>query len=115
MGFVTTHVLDTAQGMPGSGIEVSLYRITNQRELIKTLRTNSDGRTDAPVLPEDEFSSGTWELVFKVDEYFSNTKLALADPPFLDEIALRFSISSDDHYHVPLLVSPWSYSTYRGS
>ena len=115
MGYVTTHVLDTAQGRPGSGIRVSLYRISDQRELVKSLETNTDGRTDQPVLSEDEFTKGTFELVFNVKDYFSDSLLALPETPFLDLIPLRFTISSDDHYHVPLLVSPWSYSTYRGS
>lgn len=115
MGYVTTHVLDTARGRPGSGISVSLYRITDQRELVKTMLTNTEGRTDQPVLSEDEFTKGTFELVFNVEDYFSNSPLMQAEPPFLDEIPLRFTISTDDHYHVPLLVSPWSYSTYRGS
>ncbi len=115
MGFVTTHVLDTAQGLPGKGIAVSLYKIGQQRELIKSLQTNEDGRTDSPILSEGEFSTGTWELVFKVKDYFANSSLEVVDPPFLDEISLRFTINSNDHYHVPLLVSPWSYSTYRGS
>lgn len=115
MGFVTTHVLDTAQGKPGADITVSLFRIADQRELIKTLQTNADGRTDQPIIGEQEFSKGTYELVFSVGNYF---KKFLQEPnalPFLDEIPIRFSISVDDHYHVPLLVSPWSYSTYRGS
>ena len=117
MGFLTTHILDTAQGIPGCCIPVSLYRISDQLEVeeIKTLNTNSDGRTDNPLLSEKEFAYGTYELIFNVTEYFKKSKLKLSDPPFLGEIPLRFSISTDDHYHVPLLVSPWSYSTYRGS
>ena len=113
MGYLTTHVLDTAQGIPGSGIEVSLYRHGVERVLIKTLQTNSDGRTDEQILSEKEFEKGTWELVFKVGSYFAQSTIAVDDPAFLDEISLRFSMSRDDHYHVPLLVSPWSYSTYR--
>lgn len=115
MGYLTTHVLDTALGIPGEGIEVRVYKVTDSKELIKTVTTNSDGRTDQPVLSEQEFELGTYELVFKVARYFSNTSLRLDDPAFLDEISLRFTMSLDDHYHVPLLVSPWSYSTYRGS
>lgn len=120
MGYLTTHVLDTARGMPGAGIEVSLYRMCmdnrkSDKRLVKTLRTNSDGRTDTPMLSEEEFEQGTWVLVFRIGSYFSNSSLDTDDPPFLDEISLQFSMSHDDHYHVPLLVSPWSYSTYRGS
>ena len=115
MGYVTTHVLDTAQGRPGAGIHISLYQIRDQRTLVKTLETNSDGRTDQPVLTDSEFTAGTFELVFNVKDYFSNSTLTLPETPFLDEIPLRFTLTEDDHYHVPLLVSPWSYSTYRGS
>lgn len=115
---LTTHVLDTANGIPGKGIKVELYNVTSKRELIKTVVTNDDGRIDSPLLEADEFEHGTWELVFHVADYFqkqeqSNDKKT--PPHFLDEIPLRFGINSDAHYHVPLLVSPWSYSTYRGS
>ncbi len=116
MGILTTHVLDTARGVPGEGIELELHRINgNQSELIKSAVTNNDGRVDAALLNEQEFALGTWQLVFKVVPYFAKAKLAAGKPPFLDEICLRFTISEDDHYHIPLLVSPWSYSTYRGS
>lgn len=116
MGRVTTHVLDTAQGKPGAAIPIRLYQIHGeQRHFLKELVTNSDGRTDAPVLDETEYASGVWELVFQTAEYFSKQGVSLAEPPFLNEIPIRFSTSSDQHYHVPLLVSPWSYSTYRGS
>lgn len=112
---LTTHVLDTAKGKPGSNIKVELYSLRNGRKLIKTLTTNADGRTDEPLLEGDAFSHGRWELVFHVGSYFSASESTAPDVPFLDEVPLRFGISSDVHYHVPLLVSPWSYSTYRGS
>lgn len=113
---LTTHVLDTANGIPGEAIKVDLYKITDQRVLVKTVITNSDGRIDAPLLEGESFEHGTWELVFHVAVYFqSKTADKSAKPPFLDAIPLRFGISADAHYHVPLLVSPWSYSTYRGS
>ena len=115
MGQLTTHVLDTAQGKPGAGISISLFKADNERQHVKTVTTNDDGRTDEPLLDESEFRPGVWELVFSVDKYFSATSLTIADPPFLDLVTIRFTISSDTHYHVPLLVSPWSYSTYRGS
>ena len=115
MGFLTTHILDTAQGKPAHGIQIQLYSTDKQRKLIKTLISNADGRTDEQLLSESEFQAGTWELVFRVADYFSNAGLETDQPPFLDEITLRFNTSRDDHYHVPLLVSPWSYSTYRGS
>ncbi len=116
MGFLTTHVLDTAQGTPGAGIPVSLYRVDNEYQQVKSLVTNADGRTDEPLLNESEFAMGTWELRFQVAQYFqSNNSAGDEEAAFLDEINIRFTISKDDHYHVPLLASPWSYSTYRGS
>lgn len=116
MGKLTTHVLDTSQGRPGSGIPLRLSRVTSiGQELIKESTTNADGRTDSPLLSEEEFSEGTWELEFDVGAYFARQPVTVSDPPFLDRIPIRFSITGDEHYHVPLLVSPWSYSTYRGS
>lgn len=115
MGLLTTHVLDTAQGKPAAGIPVTLYRVESARVLVSESITNQDGRTDAPLLSEERFTAGTWELVFEVAQYFSNSGLKTDTPPFLDQVTLRFTTSRDDHYHVPLLVSPWSYSTYRGS
>ena len=113
---LTTHVLDTANGMPGEGITIDLYKITGERLHIKTVITNDDGRVDLPLLDEESFEHGTWELVFHVGNYFQARTTERGDTPhFLDEIPLRFGINSDAHYHVPLLVSPWSYSTYRGS
>lgn len=113
---LTTHVLDTAQGIPGSHIKVELFSLQNGRQLIKTLTTNADGRTDEPLLEGDTFAHGQWELVFHVGAYFAGQATnADANAPFLDEVPIRFGINSDAHYHVPLLVSPWSYSTYRGS
>lgn len=113
---LTTHVLDTANGLPGEGIKIDLYNVTNERVLIKSVVTNDDGRVDAPLLEGDAFEHGTWELVFHVADYFqSKTNDKKTPPHFLDEIPLRFGINSDAHFHVPLLVSPWSYSTYRGS
>lgn len=116
-GRLTTHVLDTARGVPGAGITVTLYAVdgTAQRELVRT-RTNANGRTDSPLLEGVAFEAGTYELVFETAAYFRAAGIALADPPFLDAITLRFAIADRAaHYHVPLLVSPWSYSTYRGS
>lgn len=115
MGFLSTHILDTAQGCPAAGISIELYALDGQRRLVKSLISNHDGRTDEQLLNSEAFAMGTWELVFKVAEYFRKSTIPCDDPPFLDEITLRFTISRDDHYHVPLLVSPWSYSTYRGS
>jgi len=123
MGKLTTHVLDTARGRPGAGIRVALYALDSpdagaagRRRLVNSLVTNADGRADAPLAEGAAFTRGTWELVFSVGEYFRGAGFELPDPPFLDQVVLRFGTASPDtHYHVPLLVSPWSYSTYRGS
>ena len=116
MGKLTTHILDTAQGCPASGIPVVLYRIGQPDTQLVSFPTNSDGRTDSALLEGRELCIGEYELVFHVAEYFRNSGLAVSIPPFLDRIAIRFSVADPaGHYHVPLLVSPWSYSTYRGS
>jgi len=117
MGKLTTHVLDTAHGRPAAGIkiELSIHDAGGWRTL-KTAVTNDDGRTDAPLLDSDEFRLGHFELLFHVGAYFERAGAELATPPFLDQIPLRFAIASaTSHYHVPLLVTPWSFSTYRGS
>lgn len=117
LGRLTTHVLDTAQGCPAAKVGVSLYRIAgDSHQLIKQDITNQDGRLDTPILDSDEFTTGEYELVFLMGDYFRTSTLAVSDPPFVDRVVLRFGIGeADQHYHVPLLVSPWSYSTYRGS
>lgn len=116
MGKLTTHVLDTARGQPGSGIAVALYGLDGERRALSQAITNADGRCDAPLLEGESVVAGRYELVFSLGEYFRRQGYALTEPPFLDEVVLRFGIaSSGQHYHVPLLVSPWSYSTYRGS
>ncbi len=115
MGALTTHILDTALGCPAANVAVALYRVDKDRQLLKQSTTNHDGRLDSPVLEGEAFVPGTYELVFQIGAYFANSKIALSSPPFLDDVVLRFNIASDEHYHVPLLVSPWSYSTYRGS
>jgi 5-hydroxyisourate hydrolase len=116
---LTTHILDTSQGCPAANVEIALWsldRQSDQRTLLKTVRTNGDGRTDLPLLAEEEFKAGIYELVFALGEYFTHTQTNLSDLPFLDQIPIRFGIADPTaHYHVPLLVSPWSYSTYRGS
>ncbi|HMR29362.1 MAG TPA: hydroxyisourate hydrolase [Geminicoccaceae bacterium] len=116
-GGLTTHVLDTTHGMPGAGIEVELFRLEgDERRLLKSVRTNADGRCDAPLLGTSEVARGVYELVFHVGDYFRTTGVTLPDPPFLDLVPLRFAIAEPSrHYHVPLLISPWCYSTYRGS
>ncbi len=109
---LTTHVLDTANGKPAAGIEISLYKLEQgQRRLLKTTATNSDGRTDEPLIARGSLDVGMYELEFAVGAYFN-----LPEPRFLEVVPIRFGIlNTEQHYHVPLLVSPWSYSTYRGS
>ena len=117
MGRLTTHVLDTASGKPGSSIRFELVRLAanNSREAYSFV-TNADGRCDQPLLQDETFKMGTYELIFHVAEYFRRQQLLLPDPPFLDQVVIRFGIAdAAQHYHVPLLISPWSYSTYRGS
>lgn len=117
MGRLTTHVLDTSLGKPGDGIDVELYRLTgDNRERLCRTSTNQDGRCDAPLLAGDDFTSGVYELLFHVGAYFDRTAAGLAGQKFLDVVPVRFGISQGGgHYHVPLLISPYGYSTYRGS
>ena len=120
-GFLTCHVLDTANGSPAAGMQIELYKYdegSQKRELLKTFVTNSDGRLDGgPALKGPEFDVGQYEWIFYVGDYFARYSLSrLSGVPFLDVIPLRFGLDDPtEHYHVPLLVSPWSYSTYRGS
>ena len=115
-GYLTTHVLDTARGCPASGLMIDLYRIEGDtRTHLRSLATNLDGRTDEQILPAKEFSLGTYELVFHAGAYLDAIGTPPEDPRFLDVIPLRFGMSEAAHYHVPLLLSPFGYSTYRGS
>lgn len=117
MGRLTTHVLDAAHGRPGSAIAIELYRVDGaQLQLLGSTQTNADGRCDAPLLEGAAFSAGTYQLQFAVGDYYRALGVALPAPAFFDVIVLRFGVAdSTQHYHVPLLVSPYSYSTYRGS
>ncbi len=116
MGRLTTHVLDTARGCPGAGIGVTLYRLGPERQMIAQSTTNADGRLDAPILEDSDFHACVYELVFAAGAYFHAAGVEMPSPPFVDEVVIRFGVADDAaHYHVPLLVSPWSYSTYRGS
>jgi 5-hydroxyisourate hydrolase len=116
MGRLTTHVLDTAQGRPGAGIKIDLYRVGAARERLAQATTNADGRCDKPLLEGDGLKAGTYELVFHVGSYFAGHGLTLPAPTFLDEVVIRFGVARpEEHYHVPLLLSPYGYSTYRGS
>jgi 5-hydroxyisourate hydrolase len=116
-GKLTTHVLDTAHGRPAQGMRVELWSHAQlPPQLLKTVVTNADGRTEAPLLSGEEMRAGTYELVFHVGEYFAGKTPAPAKVPFLDRVPVRFGVADPaSSYHVPLLVSPWSYSTYRGS
>ena len=118
MGRLTTHVLDTVSGAPARGMAIQLFSIGSDgaSSPVKSVTTNEDGRIDAPLLEGAALTAGTFELRFHVADYFTRMKTAQGSPPFLDIVPLRFTIAdANAHYHVPLLVSPWSYSTYRGS
>ena len=113
---LTTHVLDVYSGKPGKGIIVDLFYINNsERKKLTSIKLNHDGRANSPLAEGDVFIKGKYELIFHIGDYFKNISSA-SDVPFLDDVVIRFGISDpSQHYHVPLLVSPWSYSTYRGS
>jgi 5-hydroxyisourate hydrolase len=117
MGHLSTHVLDTAHGCPAVGMQVTLQRLQGDQVLtIKTLKLNEDGRADGPLLTSADMATGRWRLLFEVAPYFRARGVELPDPPFMDTVQLDFGIAdAAGHYHVPLLVSPYSYSTYRGS
>ena len=116
VGFITSHVLDTSLGLPAEGIMIELISIKgNKRLLMNSAVTNSDGRLDSPIMEKNKFNKGTYELLFYVKEYFENKHKKSNKKWFLDIIPIRFIISDDSHYHIPLLLSPFGYSTYRGS
>ena len=112
---LTTHVLDTYSGKPGKDIKVDVYYVSSKRDKLNSVVLNNDGRSEKPLVQGSDFKEGEYELVFFVGDYFKKIT-NLPKTPFLDEVVVRFGISNpSEHYHVPLLVSPWSYSTYRGS
>lgn len=117
MGKLSTHVLDTARGKPAAGVVIWLYRLNgNSHKKIAEVVTNSDGRTDAPLLQGDDLTAGQYELVFHAGDYLRATGQAAGDVLFLDQIPIRFGVpDAAAQYHVPLLISPFAYSTYRGS
>lgn len=125
MGSLTTHVLDTMHGRPAAQLTIRLLRVETEvsggqwparRTLLKTVGTNAEGRTDVPLLADDELVAGVYELHFAVGAYFAAQRVITPEPPFLDVVPVCFGIADPTaHYHVPLLVSPWAYSTYRGS
>ena len=117
MGKLTTHVLDTMNGCPAAGMLVGLYRLTgDQASLLRQVALNHDGRTDGPLLDDTTFATGRYRLVFEVAAYFRGRGITLPEPAFLDAVPIEFGLANPlQHYHVPLLTSPWAYSTYRGS
>jgi 5-hydroxyisourate hydrolase len=117
MAELTTHVLDTSRGRPAAGIAIRLYEcLGDSRTLIKSAETNASGRTNGPLLAGQALRVGVYELAFAAGAYFRAQGDTLAEPPFLDEVVIRFGVSDPTaHYHVPLLLSPYGYSTYRGS
>ncbi|MBM3568716.1 MAG: hydroxyisourate hydrolase [Alphaproteobacteria bacterium] len=117
MAKLSTHVLDTAHGRPAKGMLIELFALEGAaRKPLTSVQTNADGRTDRPLLAGDTIPTGAYELLFHVGDYFTALGVKTADPPFLGQVPVRFAIAETaGNYHVPLLVSPWSYSTYRGS
>ena len=116
MSRISTHILDLSRGAPAAGVRVELHRLAGGlREGVAEAVTNVDGRTSSPMLSEPDDTGGVFELVFHVGDYFRALGVPLTDPPFLDEIVIRFGVAAGASYHVPLLLSPYGYSTYRGS
>ncbi|UOA31754.1 5-hydroxyisourate hydrolase [Sulfitobacter sp. DSM 110093] len=115
-GYLTTHVLDTARGCPAAGLKIELFRLEGEaRTHLRSVTTNADGRTDEQILPAEDFKIGTYELLFHCGDYLDANGTPAEEPRFLDVVPLRFGMSDAAHYHVPLLLSPFGYSTYRGS
>ncbi|ETX11381.1 5-hydroxyisourate hydrolase [Marinomonas ushuaiensis DSM 15871] len=118
MGYLTTHILDTTKGVAAADVKIQLFKHSKdgQRQLLHTTITNDDGRCDQPLLEAESFTAGVYELEFAIDEYFAKQGIEITEPSFLNTVVIRFGISDEEaHYHIPLLVSPYSYNTYRGS
>lgn len=116
---LTTHILDLTHGHPAANVTIELYFFepsSEEWQLLRTTATNNDGRLDSPLLTEENVKGGSYELIFHIGDYFRSKNVKLSDPPFLDQIPVRFGLADlKTHYHVPLLVSPWGYQVYRGS
>lgn len=115
MGHLTTHILDTASGKPAANVNIRLYAVGDEKILQTATISNPDGRTDVPLLDGDDMQTGIYELEFDIGDYFLAAGIQTPDPAFLGTVVIRFAVVAEQNYHVPLLVSPWSYSTYRGS
>ncbi len=115
MGRLTTHILDTANGIPAANVDVRLYALGDERLLKASVSSDEDGRAAGPILEGDAMQAGSYELEFDIGAYFKARGTDTGKPAFLNTVVIRFSVAADQHYHIPLLVSPWSYSTYRGS
>lgn len=115
MGRLTTHLLDTANGVPAANVGIRLFGLAEGRLLLASVSSNKDGRTESPLLDAETMRSGEYELEFDIGAYFQARNADISEPAFLNTVVIRFAVRADEHYHVPLLFSPWSYSTYRGS
>ncbi|MBM6550811.1 hydroxyisourate hydrolase [Marinomonas ostreistagni] len=118
MGYLTTHILDTTHGLAAAGVAITLFQLADDgtRSVVQRALSNDDGRCDAPLIEGDSFQVGRYELEFAIGDYFAKQGVEMPEPRFLDVVVLRFGIADEaSHYHVPLLVTPYSYSTYRGS
>jgi len=115
MGRITTHILDTCQGGPAAGVAIRLFSLAGSRNQVADTTSNADGRTEQALLEGEKMITGTYELEFDIGDYFRDSGVVVDDPAFLGTVLIRFTVKGDEHYHVPLLCTPWSYSTYRGS
>jgi len=115
MAKLSTHILDTMHGCPAADVSIRLFAQDGERTIVAYAKTNNDGRTEKPLLQDETMIAGTYELEFDMGDYFRARGADVGTPAFLDTVVIRFSVSADEHYHVPLLATPWSYSTYRGS
>ena len=115
MGRITTHILDTCHGGPATGVAIRLFSLEGGRNQVADTTSNADGRTEEALLEGEKMITGTYELEFDIGDYFRDSDVAVDDPAFLGTVLIRFTVKGNEHYHVPLLCTPWSYSTYRGS